>query len=391
MNKESEKSFSLGRLDIVDLFEWHSTGKLQYRTYFQRQYVWREKDRIELIDTIMQGYPIPAIFICDAQTDYDGLKKTYNVLDGRQRLESIFSYLKGEFSYNGKRFGELNENDKQRVLSYNIALVQMYINPENTVAIKEVFKRLNKASYNLNRIEKQSTQLVEYDFMIISKIVTGVIQFQDISNYLEEITSLFPEETNEEDGMEETGEIDLFDPLEEGYPDLSERIKYICDRENIKFIHELLTGEYIFSKFERQRLINLQYFLNIFSFALSGNMPNRNVLEKQIILLSETETEQMRDKLRIYNLISEILLELFKESNEFFWKNKTNFFTLSTLMLDNPTHFLDIGYEKVKTILSDFQASNSADWTEYVTLTQQAVNDRQVRLIRLAILKKVFA
>ena len=96
------KLFEMGRLDVVDLYEWHSSDKLNYSAYFQRQYVWREKDKEELIDTIFKGFPIPAVFLCEANTDLSKIKKTYNVLDGRQRLESIFSYINNEFKYNGK-------------------------------------------------------------------------------------------------------------------------------------------------------------------------------------------------------------------------------------------------------------------------------------------------
>lgn len=52
--KKDEKSFSIGRLDIVDLYEWKNSKKLVYKTYFQRQFVWKEKDKKDLIDTIMQ-------------------------------------------------------------------------------------------------------------------------------------------------------------------------------------------------------------------------------------------------------------------------------------------------------------------------------------------------
>ena len=75
-----------------------------YKTYFQRQFVWKEKDKRDLIDTIMQGLPIPAIFICDAGTDFTSLSKRYNVLDGRQRLESIFEFLENKYKYNGSFF-----------------------------------------------------------------------------------------------------------------------------------------------------------------------------------------------------------------------------------------------------------------------------------------------
>lgn len=182
--KKEEKSFSLGRLDIVDLYEWKNSDKLVYKTYFQRQFVWKEKDKRDLIDTIMQGLPIPAIFICDAGTDFTSLSKRYNVLDGRQRLESIFEFLENKYKYNGKFFKDFDKDEKKCVLNYNITLIQMYIEPDDTEKIKEIFKRLNKNSYNLNRMEKQSTQLVEYDYMIIAKIVAGLIRFENIDTYL---------------------------------------------------------------------------------------------------------------------------------------------------------------------------------------------------------------
>lgn len=85
-----------------------------YQTYFQRQFVWKEKDKRDLIDTIMQGFPIPAIFICDAGTDFTSLSKRYNVLDGRQRLESIFEFLENRYTYNGKIFSEFTEEEKNK-------------------------------------------------------------------------------------------------------------------------------------------------------------------------------------------------------------------------------------------------------------------------------------
>ena len=110
------------------------------KTYFQRQFVWKEKDKKDLIDTIMKGYPIPAIFICDAKTNYTTLSKTYNVLDGRQRLESIFEFLDNKYEYKGKKFNQLDEDEKKSILNYNITLIQMYLEPDDTDKIKEILK-----------------------------------------------------------------------------------------------------------------------------------------------------------------------------------------------------------------------------------------------------------
>lgn len=381
--KKEEKGFSLGRLDIVDLYEWKTLGKLVYQTYFQRQFVWREKDKIDLIDTIMKELPIPAIFICDARTDFANLSKTYNVLDGRQRLESIFEFLENKYQYKGKFFKDMDDElEKKKILNYNIALIQMYVEPNDTEKIKEIFKRLNKNSYNLNRIEKQSTQLVEYDYMIIAKIVAGIIQFENIDLYLEEIHDLFEEEIKED---VEEGEITEYS--EEN--NIPTDIKEICCYENIKYITEILTKEYVFKQYDRRRQIALQYFLNIFSCILKEEMINRNVTEKMIKELSEYPKDIIAEKLICCNEVCRNLIRLYESEIDEFWKNKASFFSLFYVLATNSAILEKKKISQIKDCLSDFQESESDMWTKYYEASNQGVNDKKIREQRHDILKTI--
>lgn len=376
-----EKSFSLGRLDIVDLYEWHTNGKLVYETYFQRQFVWREKDKKDLIDTIMKGYPIPAIFICDAKTNYTTLSKTYNVLDGRQRLESIFEFLDNKYEYNGKKFNQMGEDEKKSILNYNITLIQMYLEPDDTEKIKEIFKRLNKNSYNLNKMEKQSTQLVEYDYMIIAKIVSGIVQIEKIEGYLDEIRELFTEDDN--------NEIDDYSIEEDAGNNISSEIKKICKSENIGNINKLLTTDIVFAHYDRQRQIALQYFLNIFACIIKNEMINRNVPEKIIVELSEIDKKILEKKLLQCNEACGILLELYNEGIDSFWKNKTSFFTLTILFARNLEAVRKLTINKIKHTLEEFQKSGDGEWEKYNEASRQGVNDKKVREQREQILLKL--
>lgn len=381
--KKEEKGFSLGRLDIVDLYEWKTQGKLVYQTYFQRQFVWREKDKIDLIDTIMKELPIPAIFICDAGTDYSSLSKTYNVLDGRQRLESIFEFLENKFKYHGKYFKDMDEQtEKSKILSYNITLIQMYLEPTDTDKIKEIFKRLNKNSYNLNRIEKQSTQLVEYDYMIISKIVAGIIQFENIEAYLSEIHDLFEDDAEED---LENGEINSYSEEE----NISADIKKICRKENIMYITEILTGDYVFKLYDRRRQISLQYFLNMFTCILTGAMINRNVKENTIKELSEYKKEEIEQKLIVCNNVSEKLIELYRTNISDFWKNKTSFFSLFCTLAMKEDIMKKNSVEDLKDKLDNFSESQAEDWIKYYEASNQGVNDKKERETRNRILEKI--
>ena len=379
--KKEEKSFSLGRLDIVDLYEWKNSDKLVYKTYFQRQFVWKEKDKRDLIDTIMQGLPIPAIFICDAGTDFTSLSKRYNVLDGRQRLESIFEFLEKKYKYNGKFFKDFDKDEKKCVLNYNITLIQMYIEPDDTEKIKEIFKRLNKNSYNLNRMEKQSTQLVEYDYMIIAKIVAGLIRFEN------EIHELFDEESLTDEGKE----ISNYSTGAEEGDTIPADIKQICVMDNIKYINQIMTSDYVFTPYERQRQIAVQYFLNIFSCIIKGEMINRNVSEKMIIELSDIPKEQIKEKLIMCNRACKKLIEIYTGDIDVFWKNKTSFFSLCYVMASNPDIIEKKTSDEISDLLDSFQTSNSSDWKLYYEASNQGVNDKKIREQRASILMKILS
>ncbi len=380
------KDFSLGKLDIVDLYEWHTTEKLQYRTYFQRQFVWRQKDREELIDTIIKKLPMPAIFLCDANTDFVKLQKVYNVLDGRQRLESIFGFLEGKFKYHGKLFAELDDATKQDILSYSIALVQMYIDPEDTTKIKEIFKRLNKSAYNLNKIERQSSQLVEYDFMKIAKIVTGIIQIQNVDDYLKELDSLFPNE-DLDTGDVLKGEVSPDDVSDEDNMDPS--IKQICDLKNISTLQELFSDRYVFSSYEWGRQVSLQYFLNMFAAVVNGEHSTRNVTESAIVELSEKPKDEIEEKLILFNKAGIILLSVYSKQIDKFWKNKTSFFTLLVLFTKEYSTIKTHNECDIVTKLNDFKISDTAVWREYLGLSQEGVNERTAREKRERILRDI--
>jgi 5-methylcytosine-specific restriction endonuclease McrA len=84
--------------EIVSLFE---EGRLNLKPGFQRQSVWTESDRRKLIQSIVQRYPIPSIFLYERQDSRGRI--VYDVIDGKQRLESILMF-EGVSGFRGNRF-----------------------------------------------------------------------------------------------------------------------------------------------------------------------------------------------------------------------------------------------------------------------------------------------
>lgn len=74
---------------ILDLHNLYDRGNLNLEPGFQRQSVWKDRDRDRLIDSILQNYPLPAIFLYRRD---NGGHLVFDVIDGKQRLESIFMF-----------------------------------------------------------------------------------------------------------------------------------------------------------------------------------------------------------------------------------------------------------------------------------------------------------
>ena len=144
---------------IKHVYTDYKRGDLDVRPAFQRGFVWDIKKASRLIESILLGVPIPVIYTAEIE---DG---TEIVIDGQQRLLSIFSFLDGTFPKNNKPFKlkglgvlkELNnktfkELDKpiQKVIE-NYSLPFIIITKDSDSDVKfEIFERLNTGSVKLN-------------------------------------------------------------------------------------------------------------------------------------------------------------------------------------------------------------------------------------------------
>jgi len=77
---------------LDQLVSYFNEEKINLSPVFQRGRVWKLNMRKELIKNIVRHRPIPAIFL---YKDEAGSKYSYNILDGKQRLESILMFIGG--------------------------------------------------------------------------------------------------------------------------------------------------------------------------------------------------------------------------------------------------------------------------------------------------------
>ncbi len=137
---------------------------------YQRRYVWEEKHKIGLIETILLGYDIPAIYLWQQEPDPKTGKIRYSIVDGQQRVGAIISYLNNEFPltkkhllstndapWDNKKFCDLPDENKKDIWSYaiNINDLNNEITPEE---ITTMFLRLNITNKVLNPQELRNAQ-----------------------------------------------------------------------------------------------------------------------------------------------------------------------------------------------------------------------------------------
>lgn len=79
-------------MTIESIVQSFNAGKISIIPSFQRRTVWKLKDRQKLVRNILRERPIPAVFLYKEQ---DGSKVVYNILDGKQRLETLILFVAG--------------------------------------------------------------------------------------------------------------------------------------------------------------------------------------------------------------------------------------------------------------------------------------------------------
>lgn len=96
---------------------WYG-GKLNIRPKYQREFVYKDKQRDSVIETVRKNYPLNVMYWVVNEDD------TYEVLDGQQRSISICEYVEGKFSLNIEGqvlyFHNLQNTEKDQILDYKL-------------------------------------------------------------------------------------------------------------------------------------------------------------------------------------------------------------------------------------------------------------------------------
>lgn len=116
------------------------SGKLNIRPKYQREFVYKDKQREAVIETIRKSFPLNVMY----WVKNDG--GDYEVLDGQQRTISFCDYINGDFSIENRYFHNLEINEKEQILDYKLMI---YVCEGNDKEKLDWFKIINIAGEKL--------------------------------------------------------------------------------------------------------------------------------------------------------------------------------------------------------------------------------------------------
>lgn len=95
-------------------------GRLTIRPNFQRCFVYSDKKRDLVVESVMKGRPLNVMYWSKTGAD------TYEVLDGQQRTISVAQYVNGDFPVkingNDKFFHNLTQTERDQIMNYELTI-----------------------------------------------------------------------------------------------------------------------------------------------------------------------------------------------------------------------------------------------------------------------------
>lgn len=158
-------------MSIMEMYRLYRNDQLIVNRKYQRKLVWTLEEKRMLVESILKAYPIPLILLAENP------KETYEIIDGIQRLNSIFGFIENLFGViqsndeiylNTKLFPLANTNAEKGIftpknggtikfldsdttsalLEYQIPITVYHAKNENE--INEIFRRINAYGKHLS-------------------------------------------------------------------------------------------------------------------------------------------------------------------------------------------------------------------------------------------------
>jgi hypothetical protein len=116
------------------------SGMLDIRPPFQREFIYKDKQREAVIDTVTRSFPLNVMYWAARE---DG---GFEVIDGQQRTISLCQYVEGDFAFKARYFHNLQSDEMEQILAYPL---MVYVCSGTDSEKLDWFKTINIAGMKL--------------------------------------------------------------------------------------------------------------------------------------------------------------------------------------------------------------------------------------------------
>ncbi|ARJ55993.1 DUF262 domain-containing protein [Campylobacter cuniculorum] len=164
-NENDEQTYPLeniriekGRMSLFEIKRRQEKGDIEISPEFQRENVWKEKQKSELIESVLMGIPIPVFYF------FESKDTKIQIVDGRQRISTFIDFMNDKFELKqlniikdiiSKKFSDLTAIQKRKIEDYQIDIYT--IQPPTPEQVKfNIFDRVNRGGTQLNNQEMRN-------------------------------------------------------------------------------------------------------------------------------------------------------------------------------------------------------------------------------------------
>ena len=91
-------------------------GKLDIRPPYQREFIYKDKQKEAVIDTITKNFPLNVMYFAVRENG------DFEMIDGQQRTISICQFVDGDFAYKSRYFHNLQKDEQEKILNYKLMI-----------------------------------------------------------------------------------------------------------------------------------------------------------------------------------------------------------------------------------------------------------------------------
>ncbi len=314
---------------ISDLIGKIQRDELILQPEFQREFVWTPVHMEKFIQTILDGFPFPEIYISQKGINLSTLATQNVIVDGQQRLTTIKRYIDGNWNFEKDipKFKDLEGQAKTDFLNYDVTVRDLKdASPETII---EIFKRINSTNFTLTAIEINKA-IYNGEFISCAKAILEIIKKKNI-------------------------DIDVF------------------------------------SESELTRMADLHFILLVLSTIEEGGYFMRdNEVEKYIAKFNSSYHNYEKNLKLLSKTMIDILTSDLPDDS--IWFRKSNFFTIVVELYFNPVNIKSIiePLEKFEKLILKNKNEDKQEnvFAMYYSNMYTGTNNRQARVIRSELFKK---